>query len=93
VVPESSARRNQGALKLAILELTDDWCVRERYALVREGERLPAYAQALLDALVAHFAGRVNGVGAQGPVDGVNGLLGRPVADFPAQTPPLGGRA
>src|SRR5690606_3096880 len=52
VVPESSARRNLAPLKLAVLEITDDWCVRERYALVRQGEKLPAYAQALVDSLV-----------------------------------------
>jgi DNA-binding transcriptional LysR family regulator len=57
IVPESAARRNLAALKLAQIELTDAWRVRERYVLVREGESLPAYAQSLIDALVDHFAG------------------------------------
>jgi DNA-binding transcriptional LysR family regulator len=56
VVPESCARRNLAAMQLAQLELTDDWRVRERYVLVREGEALPAYAQALIDALCAFHA-------------------------------------
>jgi len=55
VVPESAARRNLETLKLAQIELTDDWRVRERYVLVREGETLPAYAQSLIDLLCSHF--------------------------------------
>lgn len=57
VVPEMSARRNIGTLPLVQVELTDPWRVRERYALVRDGEAVPAYAQALVDALVAWYAG------------------------------------
>jgi len=38
------------------VELTDAWRVRERYVLVREGEALPAYAQALIAALLAFYA-------------------------------------
>jgi DNA-binding transcriptional LysR family regulator len=53
VVPEISARRNLSELPLVQLELTDEWRVRERYALVRDGETLPAFAQALVDALSA----------------------------------------
>jgi DNA-binding transcriptional LysR family regulator len=55
VVPESSARRNLASMQLVQVELTDDWRVRERYALVREGESIPAYAQALVDELLAYF--------------------------------------
>jgi len=55
VVPESAARRNLETLKLAQIELTDDWRVRERYVLVREGETLPAYTQSLIDLLCSHF--------------------------------------
>lgn len=53
VVPEMSARRNAAELPLVQVELTDPWRVRERYVLVREGEALPAYAQALIDTLIA----------------------------------------
>jgi DNA-binding transcriptional LysR family regulator len=56
IVPESAARRNLVPMKLAQVELTDAWRVRERHVLVREGETLPAYAQALIEALRAHFA-------------------------------------
>lgn len=55
IVPESAARRNLEPMKLAQIELTDEWRVRERYVLVREGEPLPAYAQALIDALLGHY--------------------------------------
>lgn len=55
IVPESAARRNLEAMKLAQVELRDDWRVRERYILVRENEALPAYAQSLIDALLTHF--------------------------------------
>ena len=57
IVPESAARRNVEAMKLAQIELADEWRVRERYVLVRDGEPLPAYAQSLIDALLAHYAG------------------------------------
>lgn len=56
VVPEMSARRHLADLPLVQVELADDWRIRERYVLVREGETLPAYAQALIDALVAFYA-------------------------------------
>jgi DNA-binding transcriptional LysR family regulator len=56
VVPESSAARSLGPLQLVQVQLEDAWRVRERYVLVREGEALPAFAQSLIEALVAHFA-------------------------------------
>jgi DNA-binding transcriptional LysR family regulator len=55
VVPESSARRNLDAMKLAQIELTDAWRVRERYILVRNRESLPAYSRDLVERLCAHF--------------------------------------
>jgi DNA-binding transcriptional LysR family regulator len=55
VVPESAARRNQGSMNLALVELTDAWSVRERYILVRDNESLPAYAEALVDAIRSHY--------------------------------------
>lgn len=53
VVPEMSAQRNAVELPLVQVALTDAWRVRERYILVRESEALPAYAQALIDTLLA----------------------------------------
>lgn len=59
VVPESAARRNLESMKLALIELSDPWCVRERYLLVRDRAALPTYAQALVDTLCAHYAAQV----------------------------------
>jgi DNA-binding transcriptional LysR family regulator len=56
VVPESSARRNLAVLPIVQVELQDEWRVRERYVLVRDGEHIPAYAQALVEALVDFYA-------------------------------------
>lgn len=56
VVPESAARRNQAGMGLALIELSDAWCVRERYLLVRERASLPTYAAALVNALCDHHA-------------------------------------
>ena len=55
IVPESAARRNLEPLKLAQIELTDAWRVRERHIVVRELGALPAYARALVDLLLSHF--------------------------------------
>jgi DNA-binding transcriptional LysR family regulator len=65
VVPESAARRNQASMNLALVELTDAWSVRERYILVRDNESLPAYAQALVDAIVSHYQGAERRTGAK----------------------------
>jgi DNA-binding transcriptional LysR family regulator len=55
IVPESAARRNQASMNLALVELTDAWSVRERYILVRDYESLPAYAEALVEAIRSHY--------------------------------------
>lgn len=55
VVPESAARRNRDSMNLALVALTDAWSVRERYLLVRDNESLPAYAEALVEAICAHY--------------------------------------
>lgn len=56
IVPESAARRNVRRMKLCRVELTDEWRVRERYILVRSGDKLPLPAQALIDAIVGWYA-------------------------------------
>ncbi|MDM0023960.1 LysR substrate-binding domain-containing protein [Variovorax saccharolyticus] len=58
VVPESAARRNQEGMQLALIELTDPWCVRERYLLVRDRRTLPSYAEELVQTLCDYFASR-----------------------------------
>jgi DNA-binding transcriptional LysR family regulator len=55
IVPESAARRNLQAMGLALIELSDAWCVRERYILVRDRAKLPIYAQSLIETLCAHY--------------------------------------
>jgi DNA-binding transcriptional LysR family regulator len=56
IVPESTALRYQQAMGLALVELSDSWCVRERYILTRDRTALPGYAQALMDRLCAYFS-------------------------------------
>ncbi|WPB58816.1 LysR family transcriptional regulator [Xylophilus sp. GOD-11R] len=55
VLPESAALRHREALGLALVPLSDAWCVRERYLLARDRGRLPVYSQALITAICAHF--------------------------------------
>jgi DNA-binding transcriptional LysR family regulator len=55
IVPESAARRNQAAMGIALIELTDPWSVRERYILVRSRQALPRYADSLIETLCAHY--------------------------------------
>ncbi len=56
IVPESAAQRNRESMDLALVELTDPWSVRERYILVRDREKLPAFARSLIETLCAHYA-------------------------------------
>ncbi|MEJ8826014.1 LysR substrate-binding domain-containing protein [Variovorax humicola] len=56
IVPESTARRNLDSMRLALIELTDPWCVRERYLLVRDRATLPGYAQSLVQTLCDHYS-------------------------------------
>jgi DNA-binding transcriptional LysR family regulator len=56
IVPESAARRNLQPMKLAQIELTDPWRVRDRYILVRDRAALPRYTQDLIDRLCAREA-------------------------------------
>ena len=55
ILPESAARRNCDSMGLALIELADAWSVRERYILVRDHNKLPAYARSLIDTLCAHY--------------------------------------
>jgi len=56
IVPESAARRNRAGMGLALIELLEPWSVRERYILVRDPKKLPAYARSLIETLCAHYA-------------------------------------
>ena len=55
VVPESTARRNQDSLRIALVRLTDAWSVRERFILVRDRATLPGYAHDLITALERRY--------------------------------------
>ncbi|MDP2817574.1 MAG: LysR family transcriptional regulator [Polaromonas sp.] len=55
IVPESAARRNQAAMGITLIALTDPWSVRERYILVRNRSALPRYAESLIETLCAHY--------------------------------------
>ena len=55
IVPESAARRNQAAMGISLIELTDAWSVRERYVLTRKRDALPRYAESLIATLCAHY--------------------------------------
>lgn len=57
VVPESAARRHAQTMKINLLQLDDDWALRDRFVLVRDREALPRTAQSLIDLLVKAGAG------------------------------------
>jgi DNA-binding transcriptional LysR family regulator len=51
IIPESAARRHSRTMQLAVLQLDEDWAVRERSMLVRELDALPGSVRALIDRL------------------------------------------
>ncbi|WP_397405018.1 LysR substrate-binding domain-containing protein [Phenylobacterium sp.] len=51
VVPQTTAHRAAQTMALAVIELTDDWALRELTIVVRAQEPLRPYAQALVDSL------------------------------------------
>ncbi|WP_284427800.1 LysR family transcriptional regulator [Acidovorax sp. SUPP1855] len=55
VLPESAVIRNRLAMPLTMVELRDEWSVRERHLLMRDRTTLPVYAQALVERLCRHY--------------------------------------
>ena len=53
IVPESTARRVQRTMAIAIVELTDTWAVRELTICIRRLSELPPYARQLVEHLRA----------------------------------------
>lgn len=53
ILPESAARRHSASMAISLVDLSDAWAVRERYVLVRDLERLPNYARALVNDICA----------------------------------------
>lgn len=61
IVPESAALRYLHTMKFLIKPLDEDWALRERHVLVRCGDALPSYTQALIDSIMnypGHAASR-----------------------------------
>ncbi|MDB5962969.1 MAG: LysR family transcriptional regulator [Massilia sp.] len=53
ILPQSSASRHSQSMKLAVLELSEPWAVRERSVITQKLERLPAYARELVELIRA----------------------------------------
>jgi DNA-binding transcriptional LysR family regulator len=53
VVPETTARRAARTMALAVIELADDWALRDLKIVVRSLEELRPYARELVESLRA----------------------------------------
>jgi DNA-binding transcriptional LysR family regulator len=53
VVPETTARRAARTMALALIDLTDDWALRELKIVVRAEAELRPYARELVESLRA----------------------------------------
>jgi len=53
VVPQTTARRAEKTMSLAVIALADDWALRELTIVVRAGEDLRPYARELVESLRA----------------------------------------
>jgi DNA-binding transcriptional LysR family regulator len=51
ILPQSAALRHSRSMRLALVELSDLWAVRERSVLVQDLESLPAYARELVELI------------------------------------------
>jgi len=51
VVPQTTAARASKTMQLGIIDLADDWALRELTIVVRAGGELRPYAKALVDSL------------------------------------------
>lgn len=61
IVPESAALRNRKTMNISIKTLNEDWALRERHVLSRQGDSLPSYTQELIDSIMnypGHAASR-----------------------------------
>ena len=53
VVPQTTARRAEKSMLLAVIDLADDWDLRELTIVVRAEAELRPYARELVDSLRA----------------------------------------
>jgi len=51
ILPQSAGLRHSQSMKLALVELTDPWAIRERSVITQKLDRLPAYARELVDLI------------------------------------------
>ncbi|WP_024303032.1 LysR substrate-binding domain-containing protein [Pseudogulbenkiania sp. MAI-1] len=57
ILPESAALRHQQTMKLAVIEIDEEWTLRKRSVLVRDMEALPGCARVLVAELMASGSG------------------------------------
>lgn len=57
VLPQSAAQRLGKSMKIALLELSEPWAVRERSVVVQQLKMLPQYARELVDVICGRPAG------------------------------------
>lgn len=53
ILPQSAALRHSQTMKIALVELSDPWAVRERSVIVQKLEGLPVYARELVELIRA----------------------------------------
>jgi DNA-binding transcriptional LysR family regulator len=51
ILPQSAGLRHSSSMQLALIELSDPWAIRERSVITQKLERLPAYAQELVELI------------------------------------------
>jgi DNA-binding transcriptional LysR family regulator len=51
ILPQSAGLRHSQSMKLALVELSDPWAVRERSVIVQKLESLPVYARELVELI------------------------------------------
>ena len=51
ILPQSAALRHSQTMKIALVELSDPWAVRERSVIVQKLESLPLYARELVELI------------------------------------------
>ncbi|SMF26623.1 LysR family transcriptional regulator [Pseudogulbenkiania subflava] len=60
ILPESAAIRHRKTMKLAVIQIDEEWALRERSVLVRDMDALPGCAKALVAELMASGSGGSN---------------------------------
>lgn len=56
ILPQSAGARHSQSMRLALVELTDPWAVRERSVVTQKLDRLPAYARELVGLIQSNQA-------------------------------------